>query len=275
MTIEQAKRKLLIWFNAQIGVEEGENNWNVYADDPNMTKLLGWNAQNQPWCNIFVNAGFISVFGLSTGAAMIYQKVGSGSALCRTSQQFFIDNGAFFKTPEVCDVIFFYSGGAVNHQGIVVKVDGGTVETIEGNSSDRVARRSYHIGDNKISGYGRPNWSLVVRDGGIVPSTYGQTLNIPSTEIKGENVVVSSVKEQSTVSSTVSISLPVIRKNMTGAAVAMMQGALKYHKYPLGTYGVDGDYGAITERALKLFQSGNGLSADGVCGQKTWEALLK
>lgn len=40
--------------------------------------------------------------------------------------------------------------------GIVESVVDGTVYTIEGNSGDKVARRSYPIGYAKIVGYGVP-----------------------------------------------------------------------------------------------------------------------
>ena len=36
---------------------------------------------------------------------------------------------------------------------------------------------------------------------------------------------------------------------------------------------VDGNFGAGTERSVKAFQSENGLTADGVVGQVTWDAL--
>lgn len=36
---------------------------------------------------------------------------------------------------------------------------------------------------------------------------------------------------------------------------------------------VDGSYGAATERAVKVFQQKQSLTADGVVGQTTWNAL--
>lgn len=58
--------------------------------------------------------------------------------------------------PAAGDLIFFDWGndGSVNHVGIVESVADGRVNTIEGNSGDRCARRSYAIGDNRIQGYG-------------------------------------------------------------------------------------------------------------------------
>ena len=43
-----------------------------------------------------------------------------------------------------------------NHVGIVESVVDGTVYTVEGNSGDKVARRSYPIGYDQIYGYGVP-----------------------------------------------------------------------------------------------------------------------
>lgn len=37
---------------------------------------------------------------------------------------------------------------------------------------------------------------------------------------------------------------------------------------------VDGVYGSNTKRAVAAFQSANGLTADGICGPKTWAALI-
>ena len=61
-------------------------------------------------------------------------------------------------TPAAGDIIFFDWGnnGTIDHVGIVERVSGGTVHTIEGNSGDKVARRSYSIGSSNIYGYGVP-----------------------------------------------------------------------------------------------------------------------
>ena len=44
--------------------------------------------------------------------------------------------------------------------------------------------------------------------------------------------------------------------------------------FDCGVYGADGDFGRDTESAMKRFQRARGLDADGVCGEKTWSALL-
>jgi len=58
----------------------------------------------------------------------------------------------------------------------------------------------------------------------------------------------------------------VLRKGAKGEGVKMMQEALGI--------GADGDFGPGTERALKEWQTANGLIADGIAGPKTLEKLL-
>jgi len=64
---------------------------------------------------------------------------------------------------------------------------------------------------------------------------------------------------------------PVLKKNSKGEAVTRLQQGLYQLGYDPG--GVDGIFGANTERAVKEFQTNNGLPADGVVGPKTWTAL--
>lgn len=59
----------------------------------------------------------------------------------------------------------------------------------------------------------------------------------------------------------------------SGEAVKELQMTLITAGYSCGTYGADGDFGAATERAVKAFQSDNGLTADGIVGETTQAAL--
>ena len=141
MTIQEAKNKLVNWCLEQVGYTEGANNWNKYA--PKWTAAGGWNAQNQPWCDLFTDVAFIECFGVAAACAMTYQPMGAGSALCKQSAQSYKGNGAFYQRPEVGDQVFFYASGDINHTGIVIRVVGGSIVTVEGNSSDQVAERCY------------------------------------------------------------------------------------------------------------------------------------
>ena len=68
---------------------------------------------------------------------------------------------------------------------------------------------------------------------------------------------------------------PTIRRGSKGQDVVDCQTMLYKLGYGLGVWGIDGDYGAQTERAVKEFQSDHRLTVDGVCGPMTWDALEK
>lgn len=258
MMTEQAKYKLLSYAMDQLGYREGPDNWNKYAAMPEMTQLLGWNAQNQPWCNVFVNACFVACFGLEIGAAMLYQPVGGGSALCRASADFFKAASAWIergRTPEPGDVIFFYRSGDINHMGIVTRMACGSVVTVEGNSSDSVAERCYSVNDTTIAGYGRPQWALAA----------GEDINVPSTE---PDAPPEPVKR------TYMLRLPYLSEGSKGIEVAAAQGLLLLSGYSLGRWGVDGDYGTDTAKAVREFQATHRLAPDGIIGPTTGAALF-
>ena len=66
-----------------------------------------------------------------------------------------------------------------------------------------------------------------------------------------------------------------LRKGSKGQAVTEMQTMLDQRGYDLGSYGIDGDFGRMTEKAVKAFQKARGLKTDGICGQLTWAELLR
>lgn len=65
----------------------------------------------------------------------------------------------------------------------------------------------------------------------------------------------------------------VLRQGSRGQAVKTLQSKLKNLKYLNSS--VDGVYGADTTRAVRAFQRANGLSADGIAGAQTFNALNK
>jgi peptidoglycan hydrolase-like protein with peptidoglycan-binding domain len=71
-----------------------------------------------------------------------------------------------------------------------------------------------------------------------------------------------------------------IRKGSKGSGVRLCQEILKSYGDPqLDPGAIDGDFGPITEAAVKAFQGthvdfdGNPLKVDGIVGPKTWTAL--
>ena len=60
-------------------------------------------------------------------------------------------------------------------------------------------------------------------------------------------------------------------QNLVKALREEIQQALQSAGYYKGA--LDGKVGPNTRAAIKAFQADNGLSADGVCGRKTWAQL--
>ena len=64
---------------------------------------------------------------------------------------------------------------------------------------------------------------------------------------------------------------PTLRKGAVGVYTLVMQDALNALGYSTRT--LDGKFGSNTESALKAFQRAVGLTADGVCGCRSWTKL--
>lgn len=128
---------------AEIGYRETGNN---------QTKYGAWFGMNgAAWCHMFV-----SWCADQAGAAGLVPKTASTT----DGMNWFIQKGQFkYKgsyTPKRGDFIYFKTGRS--HVGLVESCSGGTVYTIEGNSSDQVKRCSYPLSNATITGYGVPNY---------------------------------------------------------------------------------------------------------------------
>lgn len=64
---------------------------------------------------------------------------------------------------------------------------------------------------------------------------------------------------------------PLLKKGSKGSHVVDLQRALNAAGHSLK---VDGDFGPVTDRAVRMFQKARGLVADGKVGPYTWRALL-
>ena len=68
-------------------------------------------------------------------------------------------------------------------------------------------------------------------------------------------------------------SYPTLKKGARGNITKLLQEKLVSYGY--NTNGVDGIFGAGTEKAIISFQRTNGLVVDGIVGKNTWSKLLK
>ena len=67
--------------------------------------------------------------------------------------------------------------------------------------------------------------------------------------------------------------IPILRRGSTGKYVRMVQRTLSLHNYY--DFAIDGEFGPITEVAVRKFQKDMNLTQDGIVGSRTWHALSK
>ena len=106
------------------------------------------------WCAIFVSWVAEQAGYLEAGIIPKFSGVDTGIKWFKVMEQW--KDRTY--TPMPGDLIFFdWNGnGHGSHVGIVEKVEGATVYTIEGNTTDSCARRNYPKSSSQIMGYGVP-----------------------------------------------------------------------------------------------------------------------
>ncbi len=239
--------KLLSIARAEIGV----------AEDPLGSNKVKYNSayygrevsgERYPWCMVFVwwcfrEAGLSQLF---CGGG----KTASCTALMKWAQR----EGRFAMGDYRAGDVFLYqldTDDSSEHTGICTgeKDDRGRYLVIEGNHNNRVelVARS----DAELWGAYRPAWAEALEDG----NTSSGADAPPSPQGEG-------------------ITLPTLSKGATGSAVKAMQILLMGWGFSLPRWGADGEFGAETRAALKAFQQGACLAADGICGPETWRKLL-
>lgn len=150
----------------------GSANYTKYARDFDQKYPKWYNGKKNgyAWCDMFVDWCFLTAFGYEKALKLLCQPEKSAGAGCTYSLRYYKAKSQFHTSgPKPGDQIFF--GTSIDnssHTGIVEKVDGSKVYTIEGNTSDQVARRSYALNNSRILGYGRPAYDA---DGSTQPST--------------------------------------------------------------------------------------------------------
>lgn len=278
MTVKEAREKLIALARSEVGYHETGDNWTKYAADPQITRLYGWNVQNQPWCCTFVNWCFLTAFGYDIGSRLTY----GGTAACSSSADLFKKNGAFKQTPEIGDQVFFYSGGGINHTGIVIEVNGSSIKTVEGNYSDKVGIGTYILGSSILAGFGRPQWDLVLEDwekpwvvsaGGQIVNSSDRPQEDPQESPQETGGKVATVTASDSVSHKWTPPLLSYDPNIFKDAVTVLQGILNCRNFDAGK--VDGGFGPNTQAAVNRARLWYGLQATGDCDAALWAELLK
>lgn len=258
-TVDDVIDKLLMYAGDEVGYLEKASNKGLdsktaNAGYGNYTKY--WRDiysayQGQPWCAVFVTWCFVQAFGKDMTKKLLkhYPFV-----YCPTLASL----SSLHTTPAKGDVVLFYRNGTYAHTGIVKSVSGNTFTTIEGNTSSAsgivdngggVFVKSYNLSNLYGTKFFTPDWALVV-----------------SSEQSGtsEKVVYT-------------VSLNELKKGSTGAQVYLLQRLLRMY----GVKGADGKvlsldsvYGDNVEAAVKKYQKKKSLVQDGICGAKTWKAII-
>jgi hypothetical protein len=201
----------------------------------NRTPFGAWyGIQGQPWCAIFE--------GLPLPAT-----ISKGFAYTPSGAAWFQHRRRWTSKPAPGHIVFFnFLGDGVNrisHVGIVESVrPDGSIVTIEGNTDERGGRTGgkvmRKVRRTGIVGYGIPDYSgngAPVRSKS--PAWPGQVLKLGS----------------------------------SGPDVKLVQARLVQLK--VARLAVDGEFGPMTEAAVKKFQKQKHLEVDGQVGPQTWKAL--
>jgi hypothetical protein len=220
---------------SQIGVTE-------HPSGSNRTPFGAWyGIQGQPWCAIFV-----SWCTYHEGLAMP-ATISKGFAYTPSGAAWFQHRRRWTSKPAPGHIVFFnFPGDGVNrisHVGIVESVrPDGSIVTIEGNTDERGGRTGgkvmRKVRRTGIVGYGIPDYSgngAPVRSKS--PAWPGQVLKLGS----------------------------------SGPDVKLVQARLVQLK--VARLAVDGEFGPMTEAAVKKFQKQKHLEVDGQVGPQTWKAL--
>ena len=132
---------------SQIGNVGGQPYWSWYG----FSYRMEWCAVFVSWCANecgFIDSGIIPKFSSCTSQGRVW----------------FQARGLWQEpgyVPSPGELIFFDwdNSGNCDHVGIVERVDGNIIHTIEGNSGDRVRRKSYSVNSGVIAGFGCPEFS--------------------------------------------------------------------------------------------------------------------
>ena len=256
MTESEAIHALVQRAYGEVGYHEGANNFTKYAEDARISKLYGWNVQNQPWCETFIAWLFIIVFGYDDGTEMTY----GGSASCATHAQLYKNNNAWSMNPRKGDQIYFIVNGGINHTGIVVDVSAATITTIEGNYSDRVATNTYYLNDPQIAGYGVPKWSTVA--------------NEPEPDADDDSDVIHPIHRRSYFHLEYGDGI-----NDPKPQIKAWQNLLLCWGFDLGKCGADGEFGTLTMLATQKWQEkckgiGGDVEVNGIVDEDDWKEII-
>lgn len=198
-------------------------------------------------------------------------------------------------TPKSGDLIIFRN---TSHIGIVQKIEGTRVWTIEGNSKDKVSNNVYALTDSYIQGYCKVKFDN--SSSNTSNNTSSATISSIQKELNskyGTGLKVDGIYGSNTKKGLVKGLQKELNKQFkAGLKVDGVFGSLTKSKCPLLKFGAKGNitwlvqamlicrgynikldsvYGEKTQNAIIQFQKSHSLEDDGICGKNTFEKLFK
>lgn len=254
--------KVLQIAQAEVGTRENGDNGTLYARDLDAIHYFNTPKQNLAWCAVFVCWCFVQAYGADAARRVLFQpEQDNCAAACSYAANYYRQRGRFGLSPKIGAQIFF-GQNARDHTGIVYSYDAARVYTIEGNSDDQVARRSYDLTNPWIAGYGYPDYESLPNKG----EESGEPTEEPDEDAP--------TPQPADDPNACKISLPILRRGDQGELVRAAQLLLIGRGFRCGFWGADGDFGEKTYTAVWRFQDAYGLTVDGEIGGETWAALL-
>lgn len=223
-------KQVLTYAASQINTGESPANTNKY------TKWYYGNNTAEPWCWIFL----CYVFNHLGATYLIHGK----HAYVPDFKSVFSLHGEYHtSSPKVGDLVAFdfNNSGEPEHIGIVEKViSSSTIQTIEGNTSDHVYRRTRSR--SYVFGYATPKYASASTDDWM---------------------------------STIMRRLPTLKKGSTGYDVYTLQGLLNGRVNDgQKSVAISGTFDSATEARVREEQAQHKIANDGQVGQHTWAVLI-
>ena len=199
-------------------------------------------------------------------------------------------------TPKKGDIVIFRNA---SHTGIVEKLVGNTLYTIEGNSKDKVSNNSYAMTNSYVQGFCEVKFNDSSNSGGGSSSggnlikTIQTTLNSRyGTNLATDGVYGTKTKKafvrglqkelnkqfnahlavDGVFGANTKAKCPTLKTGTRGNITWLVQAKLICLGYSLG---LDSIYGTQTKNVITKFQKSHGLVADGICGKNTFEKLFR
>lgn len=288
----------------------GSKNYTKYGRD-----LHAWvgspYANGVAWCDEFVDWCFFKAAlrtnsnNLEKAIEEVRKTIGGFSAYTPTSADMYKKMDRWSHEPHIGDQIFFKNSERICHTGLVYKIDGEMIHTIEGNTSSAkgvvanggcVRRKAYNRNYDRIAGYGSP----LYRDEEIKKYCYNEKKQY--SEIANEVLagkwgnnpgrmmqLIAAGYDYDRVQKLVNKILnheeiskkddfpdipevpPELSKGSQGNGVKNLQ--LLLNKTLNTELEIDGDFGSKTRQALINFQNKYRLVSDGIYGRVTMETF--